>query len=109
MAIADLVWYPRKWMESRSVANKSDPRIKAERMIGRCEMFDEIACGGMATIHLGRVLGASSFQRTVAIKRLHPQFALMFGAVLLGIAVRTRRRREPRDRTVRSTLRERAR
>lgn len=45
-------------------------------MVGRCEMFDEIAHGEMATIHLGRMLGAGGFTRTVAIKRLHPQFAL---------------------------------
>jgi len=29
----------------------------------------------MATVHLGRLLGAAGFSRTVAIKRLHPQFA----------------------------------
>jgi serine/threonine-protein kinase len=29
----------------------------------------------MATVHLGRLLGPASFARTVAIKRLHPQFA----------------------------------
>jgi hypothetical protein len=29
----------------------------------------------MATIHLGRLLGASGFARTVAIKRMHPQYA----------------------------------
>ena len=29
----------------------------------------------MATVHLGRLVGPASFARTVAIKRLHPQFA----------------------------------
>jgi serine/threonine protein kinase len=48
---------------------------KAERMVGRCEMFDEIASGGMATIHLGRMVGAGGFTRTVAIKQLLPHFA----------------------------------
>ena len=38
-------------------------------------MHDEIAAGGMATVHLGRLLGPVGFSRTVAIKRLHPQFA----------------------------------
>jgi tRNA A-37 threonylcarbamoyl transferase component Bud32 len=47
-----------------------------DRIVGRCEMFDEIATGGMATIHLGRMLGAESFSRTVAVKRLHRQYAL---------------------------------
>src|SRR5262245_16586952 len=38
-------------------------------------MYDEIAAGGMATVHLGRVLGDAGFARTVAIKRLHPHYA----------------------------------
>src|SRR5271154_2158345 len=29
----------------------------------------------MATVHIGRLLGPVGFARTVAIKRLHPQFA----------------------------------
>ena len=43
--------------------------------VGRYALHDEIASGGMATVHLGRLLGAAGFARTVAIKRLHPQFA----------------------------------
>jgi serine/threonine protein kinase len=38
-------------------------------------LYDEIASGGMATVHYGRLLGPVGFSRTVAIKRLHPQFA----------------------------------
>jgi serine/threonine-protein kinase len=45
------------------------------RIIGRYALFDEIASGGMATVHLGRLIGPEGFSRTVAIKRLHPQFA----------------------------------
>ena len=44
-------------------------------LIGRYALHDEIAAGGMATVHLGRLLGPVGFSRTVAIKRLHPQFA----------------------------------
>jgi serine/threonine-protein kinase len=44
-------------------------------VVGRYAIFDEIASGGMATVHLGRLLGAAGFSRTVAIKKLHPQFA----------------------------------
>jgi serine/threonine-protein kinase len=44
-------------------------------VIGRYALFGEIASGGMATVHLGRLVGAEGFSRTVAIKRLHPQFA----------------------------------
>ena len=47
----------------------------AARSIGRYVLFREIAHGGMATVHLGRLRGPAGFARTVAIKRLHPQFA----------------------------------
>src|SRR5262245_12083371 len=45
------------------------------RSLGRYLLYDEIAAGGMATVHIGRLLGPAGFSRTVAIKRLHPQFA----------------------------------
>ncbi|HEX4517016.1 MAG TPA: serine/threonine-protein kinase, partial [Polyangiaceae bacterium] len=45
------------------------------RMIGRYALYKEIASGGMATVHLGRIVGAGGFSRPVAIKRLHAQYA----------------------------------
>jgi serine/threonine-protein kinase len=45
------------------------------RIIGRYALHDAIASGGMATVHLGKLLGAVGFSRTVAIKRLHAQYA----------------------------------
>src|SRR5687767_3677707 len=45
------------------------------RPFGRYVMYDEIAAGGMATVHFGRLRGERGFSRTVAIKRLHPQYA----------------------------------
>jgi serine/threonine protein kinase len=45
------------------------------RVVGRYALYAEIAAGGMATVHFGRLLGPVGFSRTVAIKRLHPQFA----------------------------------
>lgn len=45
------------------------------RIVGRYALYAEIAAGGMATVHFGRLLGPVGFSRTVAIKRLHPQFA----------------------------------
>lgn len=45
-------------------------------VVGRYAIFDRIGVGGMATVHLGRLLGGAGFARTVAIKRLHAQFAL---------------------------------
>src|SRR6476619_3122039 len=45
------------------------------RVVGRYALYDEVAAGGMATVHLGRLLGPVGFSRTVAIKRMHAQFA----------------------------------
>lgn len=49
--------------------------VEAQRQVGSCELFLEIAKGGMATVHLGRWLGAGGFVKTVAVKALHPQFS----------------------------------
>ncbi len=43
--------------------------------LGRYLLFDELASGGMAVIHLGILAGDVGFARIVAIKRLHAQFA----------------------------------
>ncbi len=43
--------------------------------VGRYVIFEEIAAGGMATVHLARQRGEAGFERTVAIKRLHPALA----------------------------------
>jgi serine/threonine-protein kinase len=48
---------------------------ESARVIGRYILFGEIAAGGMATVHFGRLNGPVGFSRTVAIKRLHPQYA----------------------------------
>jgi eukaryotic-like serine/threonine-protein kinase len=47
-------------------------------------LYGELAAGGMATVHFGRLVGPVGFARTVAIKRLHahlakdPEFVAMF-------------------------------
>ena len=43
--------------------------------LGRYALYGEIASGGMATVHLARLIGPVGFSRTVAIKRLHPHLA----------------------------------
>ena len=48
---------------------------KIGSLAGRYLVFDVIASGGMATIHLGRLVGGVGFARTVAIKRLHPHLS----------------------------------
>ncbi|MBX3214105.1 MAG: serine/threonine protein kinase [Labilithrix sp.] len=45
------------------------------RTVGRYVLYDELASGGMATVHFGRLSGPVGFSRTVAIKRLHPHYA----------------------------------
>jgi serine/threonine-protein kinase len=67
------------------------------RTIGRYVLWDEIGTGGMATVHLGRLLGEGGFSRTVAIKRLHPQCARdpQFVTLFLDEAHVTSRIRHP--------------
>src|SRR3954452_14663008 len=43
--------------------------------IGRYAIFREIASGGMATVHLARLVGPVGFSRVVAVKHLHPHLA----------------------------------
>jgi serine/threonine-protein kinase len=43
--------------------------------VGPYALHDELASGGMGTVHLGRVKGDAGFSRIVAIKRLHPHLA----------------------------------
>jgi hypothetical protein len=45
------------------------------RIVGRYEVYEAFAAGGMATLHLGRMKGPAGFGRTVAVKQLHPSFA----------------------------------
>jgi serine/threonine-protein kinase len=51
------------------VADKQEAKV-----VGRYLLADRIGAGGMASVHLGRLLGPVGFSRTVAIKRLHAQF-----------------------------------
>jgi serine/threonine protein kinase len=51
------------------------PATNLPPTVGRYVLHGEIASGGMATVHFGRLQGAAGFSRSVAIKRLHPQFA----------------------------------
>jgi len=64
---------------------------------GRYAIFDRIAAGGMAAVHVARLVGEGGFARTVAVKRLHPQFALdpEFVAMFLDEARLAARIRHP--------------
>ncbi len=54
------------------------------KQVGRYTIFQQIAAGGMATVHLARFGGPAGFSRVVAVKHLHahlsadPQFRAMF-------------------------------
>lgn len=45
------------------------------RQLGRYALFGEMAKGGMANVHLGRLLGSAGFARTVVIKRMKAELA----------------------------------
>ncbi len=56
----------------------SDAGVGAARAggrLGRYELCAEIARGGMASVFLGRALGLAGFEKLVAIKCIHPQYA----------------------------------
>jgi serine/threonine protein kinase len=57
------------------VTSESEVDGGQPRIVGRYALHRVLASGGMARVHVGRLLGQVGFARTVAIKRLHPQFA----------------------------------
>ncbi len=56
-------------------ATQLNTSVTPTHVVGRYALYGTIASGGMATVHFGRLIGSVGFSRTVAIKRLHPQFA----------------------------------
>jgi eukaryotic-like serine/threonine-protein kinase len=54
---------------------QTSPDASHPTLIGRYALFDEIASGGMATVHYGLRVGAGGFSRVIAIKRLHSSLA----------------------------------
>jgi serine/threonine-protein kinase len=62
-----------------------DDSVKPERTdpqrIGRYELCFELASGGMASVYLARIDGASGFEKLVALKRIHPHLAKEKGYV----------------------------
>jgi len=53
----------------------AEPQGSTEKRGGSYEVHAEIGAGGMATVHLGQLVGARGFSRTVAIKVLHASYA----------------------------------
>jgi len=54
--------------------------------VGRYLLHGEIARGGMATVHLARLIGDEGFSRIVAAKRLHPRLAEDEGFLAMFLA-----------------------
>ena len=59
----------------KGASGENAPSAESPLIVDRYAIYDVIASGGMATVHLGRLIGTAGFLRTVAIKRLHSQFA----------------------------------
>lgn len=64
---------PKSAPASTRVSIPDDPSVRIR--IGRYELFERIASGGMATVYFGRLMGGAGFKRAVALKRLHPHLA----------------------------------
>jgi serine/threonine protein kinase len=43
--------------------------------LGRYELLEKLASGGMGEVFLGRSAGAEGFEKLVAIKRIYPDLA----------------------------------
>jgi serine/threonine-protein kinase len=52
------------------------PALPAQRLLGRYEILERLAVGGMAEIYRARTRGPRAFEKTVALKRILPQNAL---------------------------------
>lgn len=58
-----------------------EPERTAPERIGRYELCFELASGGMASVYLARIDGASGFEKLVALKRIHRHLAKEKGYV----------------------------
>jgi serine/threonine protein kinase len=63
-------------MSQHELAGEPPPQAESQPVtIGRYLLHRQIARGGMATIHIARLIGDEGFNRIVAAKRLLPEFA----------------------------------
>jgi eukaryotic-like serine/threonine-protein kinase len=78
----------RQPVEMRMTGNSRTTKATEATLLGRYHVYDRIAAGGMASVHLGRLAGRAGFSRLVAIKKLHDHVARdpKFVAMLLDEA-----------------------
>jgi eukaryotic-like serine/threonine-protein kinase len=63
-------------MSQHELAGEPPPQAESQPVtVGRYLLHRQIARGGMATIHIARLIGDEGFNRIVAAKRLLPEFA----------------------------------
>ena len=70
----------------RVTVRASTDELQRGEALGRYEIIERIAVGGMAEIYLGRVRGTAGFDKLVAIKRILPQVAADHGFVEMFLA-----------------------
>lgn len=65
------------WVGRLSLMRTSNAAIHISpvQQVGRYTICDQLAAGGMATVHLARLVGSAGFSRVVAAKRMHRHFA----------------------------------
>jgi len=61
---------------SQELSPGKAPPLPAQRLLGRYEILERLAVGGMAEIYRARTRGPRAFEKTVALKRILPQNAL---------------------------------
>lgn len=75
---AELTVEEEPLLEEASLASDDEvvePERTAPERIGRYELCFELASGGMASVFLARIDGASGFEKLVALKRIHRHLA----------------------------------
>ena len=61
--------------EGKTAQTLTGARAARRSVRGRYTIHEEIASGGMATVHIGRIAGPFGFSSAVAVKRMYPQMA----------------------------------
>jgi serine/threonine-protein kinase len=80
-----------------NVPPSGSARVCAPRLVGRYAVYDEIAHGGLGTVHLALLVGPSGFARVVAANLPHPEYAddPVFASMFLDEAKLAARIRHP--------------